>query len=42
MWSNRDMKIYLAGSVPKGDKEASGYKDWRKEYAALLAESTEV
>jgi hypothetical protein len=26
------MKIFLAGSVPKGDKEAENWTDWRKIY----------
>lgn len=30
------MKIYLSGSVPKGDKEAEGYVDWREQYAEAL------
>jgi hypothetical protein len=28
------MKIYLAGSVPKGDSEAKDFIDWRKVYTA--------
>ncbi|HRN96738.1 MAG TPA: hypothetical protein PLD54_04790 [Candidatus Levybacteria bacterium] len=31
------MKIYLAGSVPKGDKEAIDYVDWRKEYIEIIS-----
>lgn len=30
------MKIYLAGSVPKGDKEAMDFKNWRLEYQEIL------
>jgi len=30
------MKIYLAGSVPKGDKEAEVFDNWRKRYQGLL------
>ena len=30
------MQIYLAGKVPKGDKEAETFHDWRKEYTAVL------
>lgn len=30
------MKIYLAGSVPKGDQEAKAFKDWRKEYGDVI------
>lgn len=36
---NRSMKIYLAGSVPKGDKEAKNYIDWRKVYIAEIKKS---
>lgn len=32
------MKIYLAGSVPKGDKEAENYTDWRKEYFKFISQ----
>jgi hypothetical protein len=32
------MKIYLAGSVPKGDKEAENYTNWRKEYFRVISE----
>ena len=31
------MKIYLAGSVPKGDKDAESYVDWRKEYFNIMS-----
>lgn len=31
------MRIYLAGSVPKGDDEAKGFSDWRARYRAALA-----
>jgi hypothetical protein len=31
------MKIYLAGSVPKGDKEALDYIDWRKDYFNIMS-----
>ena len=31
------MKIYLAGSVPKGDKEKETFFDWRKEYKKRLS-----
>jgi hypothetical protein len=30
------MKIYLAGSVPKGDKEASRHENWRLAYSNKL------
>lgn len=30
------MKIYLAGSIPKGDTEASAFSDWRKRYTEVL------
>jgi hypothetical protein len=30
------MKIYLAGSVPKGDKEAESFRDWRADYIKIL------
>jgi hypothetical protein len=33
------MKVYLAGSVPKGDGEAKDFKDWRKEYTAIIRKS---
>ena len=29
---NKNVKIYLAGSVPKGDKEAKDFFDWRSDY----------
>lgn len=32
------MKIYLAGSVPKGDKEAENYTNWRKEYFKVISQ----
>jgi len=32
------MKIYLAGSVPKGDKEAKSYVNWRKEYFRIISQ----
>ena len=32
------MKIYFAGSVPKGDKEALDYVDWRKDYFEVMSE----
>jgi hypothetical protein len=31
------MKIYLAGNVPKGDKELESYVNWRKHYAAIIS-----
>jgi hypothetical protein len=31
-----NMKIYLAGSVPKGDKEQKDFKNWRLEYKEKL------
>lgn len=30
------MKIYLAGSVPKGDEEAKNFDDWRSRYRQSL------
>ena len=33
------MKIYLAGSVPKGDKEAETFYDWRKAYMSIIKKS---
>lgn len=30
------MKIYLAGSVPKGDTEVKGFTNWRLEYDQVL------
>lgn len=30
------MKIYLAGKVPKGDKEAKSFDDWRLKYQEAL------
>lgn len=30
------MKIYLAGSVPKGDKEAASFDNWRVRYSNVL------
>lgn len=30
------MKIYLAGSVPKGDEEQKTFRDWRKDYQLVL------
>ena len=30
------MKIYLAGSVPKGAEEEKNYIDWRLEYKSIL------
>ena len=30
------MKIYLAGSIPKGDKETEEFIDWRKQYITVL------
>lgn len=30
------MIIYLAGSVPKGDKEQEAFHDWRKRYREVL------
>lgn len=33
------MKIYLAGSVPKGDAEAKVFIDWRKVYSEEIAKS---
>ncbi|MBU0648054.1 hypothetical protein KJ855_02640 [Patescibacteria group bacterium] len=32
------MKIYLAGSVPKGDKEAKSFDDWRVRYRRAVGE----
>lgn len=32
------MKIYLAGSVPKGDKEAENYTNWRKDYFKVISQ----
>lgn len=31
------MKIYLAGSVPKGDEEAKKFNNWREGYKKILA-----
>ncbi len=31
------MKIYLAGSVPKGDNEAKKLVDWRKRYSEVIS-----
>jgi len=31
------MKIYLAGSVPKGDAEAVGFDNWRVRYSKVLS-----
>jgi len=30
------VKIYLAGSVPKGNEEAKTFSDWRKKYQKVL------
>jgi len=30
------MKIYLAGSIPKGDGAAKNFDDWHKRYGAVL------
>jgi len=30
------MKIYLAGKVPKGDKVAAGFDDWRARYSQII------
>ena len=30
------MKIYLAGSVPKGDKEAESFLNWREVYSEII------
>jgi hypothetical protein len=30
------MRIYLAGSVPKGDEEAKGFDNWRDRYKKVL------
>ena len=30
------MKIYLAGSVPKGPQEEKEFKDWRQEYKQAI------
>ena len=30
------MKIYLAGSIPKGDEESKDFIDWRKQYITVL------
>ncbi|MFA4930293.1 MAG: hypothetical protein WC570_00285 [Patescibacteria group bacterium] len=32
------MKIYLAGSVPKGDKDAKSFDDWRVRYRQAVSE----
>ena len=32
------MRIYLAGSVPKGDEEAKGFDNWRGRYKKILQE----
>lgn len=32
------MKIYLAGSVPKGDEEQKTFADWRARYQRVLCE----
>ena len=32
----KTMKIYLAGSVPKGDEEAKKFDDWRSRYKQSL------
>jgi len=32
------MRIYLAGSVPKGDEEAKGFDNWRDRYQKILKE----
>lgn len=37
-WYNDLMKIYLAGSVPKGDKEVKDFINWRKEYASIISQ----
>src|SRR5579885_868015 len=31
------MKIYLAGSIPKGNEEASNFKHWHEHYTNVLA-----
>lgn len=33
------MKIYLAGSVPKGDKDAKDFIDWRKRYIEIISQT---
>jgi len=30
------IQVYLAGSVPKGDKKAECFVDWRREYELNL------
>lgn len=34
--AKNDMKIYLAGSVPKGDEEQKTFADWRARYQTVL------
>lgn len=36
------MRIYLAGSVPKGDAELADYTDWRAVYANEIRKTTPV
>lgn len=36
------MIIYLAGSVPKGDKEAESFTDWRKMYGDAITSCLEA
>lgn len=36
------MRVYLAGSVPKGDREARDYTDWREEYSTILSTVTDI
>jgi len=33
------MKIYLAGNVPKGDKEAKSNINWRKKYIEIISQN---
>ena len=33
---SEEFKIYLAGSVPKGDNERKKYVDWRKQYCDII------
>lgn len=33
----KQFKIYLAGSIPKGDSERDGWTDWKAEYRAKIA-----
>ena len=33
---------FLAGSIPKGDKELASYVDWRAEYLRVIAKTVEI